>query len=282
MTKEPYCISFSGGRTSAYMTKMLLDHWSDRYEFFVTFANTGLEHPKTLEFIHNCDKVFGFNTVWIEAVVHHGERIGNGFKVVTYETASRNGEPFESAIAKYGVPNAAFPQCTSRLKLEPMAAYRKHLGLPKDVRTAIGIRADESRRVKRNSTELRIEYPLVDEWPIDKEGVLLWWEDQPFDLEIEEFEGNCLGCWKKSKRKLFMQIDKDPSVFDWHKRIEAKYSNVGRQPCRRVFFRNDTSTEELFVEHARVMHNYRRQAQFDWESGGCSESCEVFETEDAP
>jgi len=67
--KEKYHVSFSGGRTSAYMTKLLLDNWSDRYDFIVTFANTGLEHPKTLEFVRNCDDHFGFNTVWLEAVV---------------------------------------------------------------------------------------------------------------------------------------------------------------------------------------------------------------------
>ena len=63
LEKENYQISFSGGRTSAYMTKLLLDNFSDKYNFIVTFANTGMEHEKTLEFIHNCDLNFNFNTV---------------------------------------------------------------------------------------------------------------------------------------------------------------------------------------------------------------------------
>lgn len=44
--RQKFNISFSGGRTSGYMTKLLLDNWSDRYDFIVTFANTGLEHPQ--------------------------------------------------------------------------------------------------------------------------------------------------------------------------------------------------------------------------------------------
>lgn len=61
--KEKYQISFSGGRTSAYMTKMLIDNLGDVYDFIVTFANTGLEDEKTLQFVKNCDDYFGFNTV---------------------------------------------------------------------------------------------------------------------------------------------------------------------------------------------------------------------------
>ena len=39
-------------------------------------------------------------------------------------------------------------------------------------------------------------YPLID-WDIEKEDILSWWEDQPFDLEIPEHLGNCVWCWKK-------------------------------------------------------------------------------------
>ena len=143
-------ISFSGGRTSGYMTKRLLDEYSDKYEFIVTFANTGREHPKTLEFVHNCDVHFGFNTVWLETIVHHNERKSSSHKIVTFETASRHGEPFEEYIRKYGVPNVSFLRCTSELKVNPMQSYLRSLGFRnKELPTAIGIRVDEKRRVSK-------------------------------------------------------------------------------------------------------------------------------------
>ena len=124
MSKPKLAISNSGGRTSALMTKLCLEQFSDSHEIIVTFANTGLEHPSTLDFIHKCDTILGFPTVWLEAVVG-GHRVGIRHKVVTYETAARNGEPFEAYIKKYGIPNRELPQCTSRWC--------------KDIRDAIGI-----------------------------------------------------------------------------------------------------------------------------------------------
>ena len=47
-------INFSGGRTSAYMTKRLIDEGLTDY--IVTFQNTGKEMPETLDFINECDK----------------------------------------------------------------------------------------------------------------------------------------------------------------------------------------------------------------------------------
>ena len=269
-------ISFSGGRTSGYMTKLLLDNWSDKYDFIVTFANTGLEHPKTLEFVHNCDKHFGFNTVWLESVPQIG-RISSKHKVVSYETASRCGEPFEASIQKYGIPNTAFPQCTRELKLNPMRSYLASIGIRWDeVPTAIGIRKDEMRRVKDAK---HILYPLVNTWPCDKQDVLDWWEDQTFDLGIDEFEGNCQGCFKKSIKKHFMQIERDPTVFEFHRRMESLYRNVGPQKGERVFFRNNMSTDDLFAAYAENGGNFRRMPDAEV-SGGCSESCEVYETEE--
>ena len=93
-------VSFSGGRTSAYMTKRLLEEKSKEFkDVIVIFANTGQEHEKTLEFINNCDKKFNFNTVWIEAVTHKNKRIASTAKVVDFESASRDGAPFEGVIS---------------------------------------------------------------------------------------------------------------------------------------------------------------------------------------
>ena len=66
--KEKLRISFSGGRTSAYMTKWMIENLKDKYEMIVCFANTGKEREETLEFVDKCDKKFGFNVVWIESI----------------------------------------------------------------------------------------------------------------------------------------------------------------------------------------------------------------------
>ncbi len=82
--RKKLLVSFSGGQTSAYMTKWCLDNLSDKYEIVVVFANTGKEREETLQFVNECDKRFGFNTVWVEAVVNSTMGVGTSFKVVTY------------------------------------------------------------------------------------------------------------------------------------------------------------------------------------------------------
>ena len=275
--KPQYQISFSGGRTSAYMTKLLIDNWSDRYEFIVTFANTGLEHPKTLDFVRNCDAHFGFNTVWLEAVVHDG-RVSSSHKIVDYVSAARKGEPFEEVIKKYGIPNVAFSYCTRELKVNPMNSYLRSLGLDyRSIPTAIGIREDEKRRVSKTAESKNIEYPLIDVWPTDKAEILDWWAEQAFDLGIDEFEGNCQGCYKKSIKKHFMQIDRDASVYDFHRRMEAQYRSLRMPIGERVFFRKNMDTDALFKLYEENKATPMRQARADEDSGG-SESCEVYET----
>jgi hypothetical protein len=273
-----YNVSFSGGRTSGYMTKLLLDRYRDRYDFIVTFANTGMEHPKTLEFVHNCDTHFGFNTAWLEAVVHHGERRSSTHRVVTYETACRDGSVFEEVIKKYGIPNLVFQPCNREMKLRTMQSYRRSVGADHpDVPTAIGIRADEARRINAKAAEMKITYPLVDEWPTDKQDVLDWWADQAFDLGIEEYQGNCVGCFKKSYSKHFKQIDEDPSAYDWHRRMERLYSHVGPQEGVRRFFRGDLDTDGLFALRAQSQQPGRKVIDI-YANGGCTESCEFLPT----
>lgn len=264
------------------MTKLLLDNWSDKFNFIVTFANTGLEHEKTLEFVNNCDKHFKFNTVWLEADVFHGERKGTGFKIVSFETASRNAEPFTEVIKKYGIPNPSFLHCTRELKMSPMRSYLLSLGIHhRDIPTAIGIRNDEKRRVRKSAETDNIVYPLVDVWPTDKQDVLDWWEEQSFDLGLQEWDGNCKGCYKKSFKKIFKQLDSDPELLDWHKTMEQKYGSVNNsvEGVHRVFFRGNTSAEQvinMWKQDRASSSPYQLKLDM-YEDGGCSESCEVYE-----
>ncbi|CAI0899213.1 PUA domain (predicted RNA-binding domain) [Serratia entomophila] len=105
--KEPMVVSVSGGQSSEFMSDFLLQNYADIYEFHFVFANTGREHEETLKFIDRCDKYFGQNVVWLEGVTSPIPGIGMTHKVVNFETAARNGEPFEQLIS-VKLPSAFF------------------------------------------------------------------------------------------------------------------------------------------------------------------------------
>ena len=171
-------INFSGGRTSAYMTKRLIDEGG---EYLVTFQNTGKEMPQTLDFINECDHRWNLNLVWLEY------RKPATFEVVSYDTASRNGEPFTQLLQQRpsSIPNQQFRFCTMELKIETLRRYLKSIGI-KQYTSFNGIRYDEPRRwAKINATDLDVELPLV-KWKTTKQEVLSWWKEQPFDLMVNE------------------------------------------------------------------------------------------------
>lgn len=249
MTKPRLSISNSGGRTSALMTKLCLEQYKDTHEIVVTFANTGQEHEETLLFIKRCDDYFGFKTVWLEAVIGP-TGVGTRHRCVTFESASRNGEPFEAYIRKHGIPNKGCPQCTSRLKTEVMESYLKTLGFKRgkklNYNTAIGIRADEMDRISSVHKKKRYVYPLVRDG-ITKADVLAFWKRQPFDLNLPgEHYGNCVTCWKKSYRKLMTIAVEQPQRFEFFDRMEKEHKmTMSDQGKGRVFFRDNKSCQDI-------------------------------------
>ncbi len=283
MAKQKMLVLTSGGRTSQYMAKRLMDECQDEYEMVRVFANTGQEMNETLDFVHQCDVQFGFNTVWIEANVRAG-RNATSHKIVTYETASRSGEPFESVVKKYGIPNASYPHCTRELKENPIHSYVRSLGWRRgEYLTAIGIRADEPRRIKRGvslqNKQIRV-YPLVDIFPSDKIDVLDFWEQQNFDLNIPEYLGNCKACFKKSNKKLQEVYRDDWHHFDIFAHLENQYGKTGPNKIAgflsdepRKFYRGYRSVRELIA----TFDLSQPQQKEDLENyEGCAASCEPF------
>ena len=282
--REKISISFSGGKTSAYMLKMLLDHFhtnEPERDVVVTFCNTGLEHEETLKFVRRCAEAFSVEVVWLEAVVTHGKRIGIRHRVVDFETASRKGEPFEQYIKKHGVPNKAFPQCNSRLKLDVMESYRRAIGWKKGTySTAIGIRSDEIDRVRFDGmANDGLFYPCVDA-DVTKQDVNAWWAAQAFNLNIPEHYGNCVTCWKKSDRKLFTIAAENPQAFDFMARMEYENGFAGKSDNVRVFFRRNRSALDILEACRRPFEPFvdGRFIPFDDSldlGGSCGDSCEI-------
>lgn len=275
------------------MTRLLLTKWRDKYdEIVVLFANTGQENEATLEFVRDCDAAFGFNTIWLEALPQQG-KVGTKHKVVNFNTASRNGEPFEAVIDKYGIPNQKFPQCTRELKLRPMKSYLRKLGWrEKSYDIAIGIRADEAARRSNTAVQSNIVYPLLDWLPTTKPQVNLFWSTQSFRLNLAGYQGNCKTCWKKSFRKLMTIMDENPAQFNFFERMERDKGLIGPEFAktfipgyRRVFFRGSISVADLRKMHANtdwtraendaVVYADKSIALDVDPTDGCVESCEV-------
>lgn len=288
--REKISVSFSGGKTSAYMLAMILAAkraGEIEQEIVVTFCNTGLEHEETLLFVERCANHFEVDVVWLEAVVTHGDRVGIRHKIVSFETASRNGEPFEQYIKKHGIPNAAFPQCNSRLKLDVMESYRRSIGWKSgSYSTAIGIRSDEVDRISfEGMANEGLFYPCVDAG-IYKRDVQAYWSKMPFNLNIPEHYGNCVTCWKKSDRKLMTIAKENPGAFDFMDRMEQQYGFAGGERRdgqakeRRVFFRKNRTAQDILEACKRPFTPFVDGAFIPFDDdldlgSGCGESCEV-------
>lgn len=254
---ERLLVSFSGGETSAYMAQWLWRNKRDEYEMIFVFANTGQENEETLEFVEKCSNHFGFPVVWVEAVVHHGERKATSHKIVDFQTASRNGEPFEAIISKYGIPHQGMPHCTRELKLHPINSYAKAIGW-EDYYSAVGIREDEADRINKNARKLKLVYPLISLRPMTKPKINFWWSQQPFRLNLKGYQGNCKTCWKKADKKLFQIARENDSQFEFFAKMEEKYGNYipetrlklirerGETPKLPItFFRKNRSTHDI-------------------------------------
>ena len=230
-----YTVSFSGGRSSAYMLYKFLE--ANRKQglpihYAVIFANTGKEHPATLDFVREVGRRWKVRIHWVEYRYHAGAKGGakdprHRHKVVNYDTASREGEPYQSLIEGRGgyLPNKMQRICTMELKVATMRRFiQRDLGY-KHHEAFLGIRYDEPKRwMKIMLTDTcRNHFPMVTA-KVTREDVLKFWSEQDFDLKTPALYGNCDLCFLKGRRKLVEGIKKEPFRADWW--IEQEQNNL--------------------------------------------------------
>jgi 3'-phosphoadenosine 5'-phosphosulfate sulfotransferase (PAPS reductase)/FAD synthetase len=213
----PTCISFSGGRTSAYMLRSVQAAHGGKLpdEAVVCFANTGKEDEATLEFVRDCAEAWGIDIQWVEYRDNAA-----GFALVGFESASRNGEPFAAMIArKQYLPNPVARFCSHELKNKPIAAF-SNLG---DEDTMVGVRFDEPRRIAKMRAR-GFHLPLIDSKQT-KQHVREFWRHQKFDLKLPERDGltalgNCDLCFLKDFDVLMSNVKEKPQRAVWWARQE--------------------------------------------------------------
>jgi 3'-phosphoadenosine 5'-phosphosulfate sulfotransferase (PAPS reductase)/FAD synthetase len=229
---SPTCISFSGGRTSAYMLwRVLQSNGGLPEEAVVCFANTGKEDEATLQFVHDCGEQWGVPITWLEY-----QQDEPRYRVVNFQSASRNGEPFEAIIKKRNfLPNPVARFCTVELKIQPELKFLKSLGWD-EWDNFVGIRADEPRRVAKiranpsggKSGPERL-MPLA-EAGITKDEVGAFWRESDFDLGLPNhngvtYHGNCDLCFLKGASQILSLIAEKPERAIWWAAQENSISN---------------------------------------------------------
>lgn len=211
----PASISFSGGRTSGYLLRKILDAHREISDdplpanVKICFANTGKEFNQTLDFVHECEDRWNVKIHWLE--------YGRG--EVVYQTASRNGEPYDLLIKKKRyLPNQFARFCTSLLKIVPMREFMQSQGFD-HWDSLVGIRADEPRRIAKVRSPAYqgpdcVLIPLADNG-VTKRDVMQFWSMQDFDLQLKPYQSNCDLCFLKGTGKLKVLMQEDPERALW-------------------------------------------------------------------
>jgi 3'-phosphoadenosine 5'-phosphosulfate sulfotransferase (PAPS reductase)/FAD synthetase len=208
----PALISFSGGRTSGYMLKHILDECGGLpADTFVVFADTGKEHPATYRFIDICAAKWGVE-------VH----------TVTMDRGN-HATPYDALIVRKNyLPNPVARFCTQELKIKPVAEFMRQRGYCAWT-NVLGIRADEAHRA--TSTHHKREwanlFPLILA-DVSRADVMAWWAKQPFDLGIPPGFGNCVGCFLKSRAQLIAIEQAEPGSLEWWAEKEVEIGGTFR------------------------------------------------------
>lgn len=273
-----HVVSFSGGRTSAYLVHLMeqrrkVEGWDVSY----IFMDTGAEHPNTYEFVRNVSRHYRVEIICLRVDVNPTLGKGNSYKVVSISDIRQDLQPWKDMLKKYGVPYYGGAFCTDRMKLGPFTKYCNDKFGKGAYTTWLGIRADEPKRLSERDG-IRFLAELSN---FDKSDVVDWWSKQSFDLGIDEWNGNCVFCMKKSNLKLAAaQRDNPGHYIDFLEMLSSDEVRTGdKAGDSGSMYRQKRSLQQvvaMFDGATGAEIKSRIRGGRMTETGGCSESCEVF------
>lgn len=261
-------VSLSGGRTSAYLAHIMKDR-DPETEFI--FMDTGAEHPKTYEFIRNIIKHWKIKLTCLRVIPNPEMNKPSTYEILSASQIGPDLEPWKRMLRKYGHPYVGGAFCTDRMKTVPFIKYCDERFGRGNYTTWLGMRIDEPKRI---TPKPGIRY-LAEISDFEKQDVIDWWRDQPFDLEIQEHLGNCVFCIKKSIQKVALAAKDEPE-------LAANFIHTLQtfdvKPDK-VMYRSNNSLEQviaLFSDTGRDELASRMTSMRQYDTGSCSESCEAF------
>ena len=250
LIEQPFVVSFSGGRTSGYMLRQILDAHGGKMPQGgqVIFCNTGKERTETLDFVERCSLEWGVEIIWLEyrrwledpgpapgrwlCKPKKARAVRTGLEVVNYATASRDGRPFtELIIGSSLLPNVAMRRCTQWLKIKTSWRYVRNVLGWKEYANAIGLRHDEPQRNAKpdpKSTPGETPDMPLKRAKVTVEQVMDFWKQQSFDLQLQPWEGNCDLCFLKGQGKLLRIMQDHPELAGWWVRMEEVFKGKTR------------------------------------------------------
>jgi 3'-phosphoadenosine 5'-phosphosulfate sulfotransferase (PAPS reductase)/FAD synthetase len=267
----PCLWSFSGGRTSAYMLWRALQAYGGKLpdDHVVAFANTGKEREETLRFVYECGSRWNVPIAWVEFLKRSGDPAVR-YERVSFNSASRNGEPFARLIAaKSFVPNSMMRFCTEEMKVNTIRHFiQSELGWPA-WSNAVGLRHDEGHRVMKalarnheGKSPWTTKVPLANA-RVTRRDVDAFWSEQPFDLGLRSYEGNCDLCFLKGRATLKALIRENPGAADWW---------IGQEAASKGAFRSEYSFEDLVREVEEQPHLFD-EPHADEQDAECGSWC---------
>lgn len=273
-------VSFSGGRTSAYMVYILNKRRiKENLNMMFTYYDTGGEHPKTYEFIKRLVKEWDIPLICLKSVVNEEMGVGTSWEIIDVNDLKFDLTLVKKLMSKYGNFTKNRPYCTDKMKTRVADKFKKQMfGNNQDVYTWLGIRVDEPKRLKPKPN---IKY-LADISDFEKQDIINWWAQQSFDLEIPEHLGNCVFCVKKNIKKLALVERDEPELFNQFNEVVNDSKSVRLMEADKYgighVYRGWLSPNQLIAQFKDISTDDLRKQIYkskEFDSNSCSESCEM-------